>query len=372
VTVSVEQVADGRGLDEFIRFPRRLHRGEPCYVPPLDFERRQFFDRRRNPFFGHAEVDFFLARSSSGDVLGRVTAHVDRNYNEFHGTKTGHFGFFDAVDDPEVAAALLGAVENSLRGRGMDEVLGPFHFTTNDEVGVLVRGFDSPPFIMMPWNPPCYDPLITGRGYVKAMDLFAYFTRYSTYDSSFVARVAARARRSGRIEVRNIDMKRFDRELALVKTVYNQAWSKNWGFVPMTEAELDYLAASLKPLVDPRLVYFAFVDGEPAGFFMAAPDFNVVLRRMGGRLLPFGWLRFLLGRRGIRRYRVLTMGVVERHRLLGIESIILDELYRQGLAAGYDEVEFSWVLEDNAVMNTIARRFSPEPYKVYRVYRKDL
>lgn len=373
------EVVAARGkadLREFIRLPNRLYRDSPWYVAPLAFERRRFFDPAHNPFFAHAAVEYFLARAPGGEVVGRVTAHTDANFDAVHGGRTGFFGFLDCVDDPAVARALLGAAEGWLRGRGAERVLGPMNFTTNAEVGTLVAGFEGIPYLMMPWNPPYHGPLIESAGYAKAKDLLAYLITWQGAIPEFIARIGARARRSARISIRHLDMRRFRQELDLVKEIYNAAWAKNWGFVPMTDAEIEHMAAELKPLVDPALVYFVFVEGQPAGFFLGVPDYNLILHKVRGRLLPFGIFRLLagllFGRRRLGRLRVLTMGVVEKHRRLGLEAVMIEEIHRQGVPRGYREAEMSWILEDNVAMNAIATRLCGPPYRTYRVYGKEL
>jgi GNAT superfamily N-acetyltransferase len=370
--VSVQRVPDRKGLVEFIRFPVRLYRDCPQYVPPLEYERKLFFDPRKNPFFRHATVRLFLAKSGRGETLGRISAHVDRNYVRFHNEATGQFGFFDSVDDPDVARALFGAADGFLREQGMTSVIGPLNFTTNDELGVLVRGFEEPPFIMMNYNHPYYDRLIRECGYGKAKDLYAYYGEHGGKYPDFIRRMGDRILQAGRVTVRELDMKRFRQELRTVKSIYNAAWEKNWGFVPMTDEEIDHLAKNLKPLVDPSIIMFAYVDGKPAGLFIALPDYNLLLRGMGGKLFPFGFLKLLTGKRKIHRIRVMILGVVPEFRTMGIETVFLREVYRKSMARGYTGGEFSWVLEDNEAINRVIRRIQPEPYKVYRIYGKAL
>jgi GNAT superfamily N-acetyltransferase len=365
-------VGSRRDLVEFIRFPRHLYRGSAHYVPHLEIERKGFFNPRKNPFYSHAEVGLFLLRSRSGKVLGRISAHIDRHFNDIHGEGIGFFGFFDSVDDPRCATLLFDAAKGFLRDRGMKNVLGPMNFTTNDEVGLLVEGFEGLPFLMMPYNYDYYRPLIEKNGFEKAKDLYAYYLRYKGETPEFVRKMSSRVKKSTRISVRTMDMKNFNSELDLVKTIYNDAWEKNWGFVPLTDAQIDHLAADLKPLVNPSIIYFAFVDGEPAGFFMALPDYNMLFREMDGRLLPFGIFRLLLGKKKINRLRVLTMGVARKFRRLGVEMIMLDEIYRRGPQEGFSAGELSWILEDNTVMNRIATRLCGEPYRTYRIYRQSL
>jgi hypothetical protein len=370
--LTAHRVTSRKDLTEFIRFPRRLYADSPWYVPHLEFERRSFFSPAGNPFFDHAEAALFLLRSAGGETLGRISAHVDNHFNDFHGVKRGHFGFFDCVDDPSAASLLLDTAESFLRGRGMEDLIGPLNFTTNDEVGVLVEGFDSLPYIMMPYNFPYYGGLLEGGGYEKAKDLYAYTVLYRGGVPDFVARLSSRVRKSSRISVRPLDIKNLDGELALVKRIYNEAWEKNWGFVPMTDRQVEHLASELKPLINPSIVYFAFLGDEPAGFFMALPDYNVLLKGMKGRLFPFGIFRLLMGRKKIKRLRVLTMGVVKKYRHLGMEMVFLDEIYRRGPENGFTSGELSWILEDNKVMNRIAHRLCGDPYRTYRVYRKKL
>ena len=335
-------------------------------------ERKSFFTPSKNPFYSHAEVALFLLRSRSGNLLGRISAHIDRHFNDFHGEATGLFGFFDCVDDPHCASLLFEAAKNFLRDRGMKTVLGPMNFTTNDEVGLLVKGFEGIPFLMMPYNYDYYGSLVEKNGFEKAKDLYAYYLRYEGETPEFVRKMSDRVKKSTRITVRTLEMKNFKRELNLVKTIYNDAWEKNWGFVPLTDAQIDHLAADLKPLINPSIVYFAFVDNEPAGFFMAMPDYNMLFREMKGRLLPFGIFRLLLGKKKINRLRVLTMGVAKKFRHLGVEMIMLDEIYRRGPKEGFVAGELSWILEDNTVMNRIAIRLCGAPYRTYRIYQQPL
>lgn len=369
---AVLPVASRRDLVDFIRFPLSLYRSSRHYVPHLEIERKSFFNPSKNPFYSHAEVALFLLRSPAGDVLGRISAHIDRHFNDFHGGATGLFGFFDSVDDPHCASLLFEAAKDFLKERGMKTILGPMNFTTNDEVGLLVKGFEGLPFLMMPYNYDYYGALLEKNGFEKAKDLYAYYLRDDGETPEFVRKMSSRVKKSARISVRTLDMKNFNRELQLVKTIYNDAWEKNWGFVPLTDAQIDYLAGDLKPLINPSLVYFAFVGNEPAAFFMGIPDYNMLFRKMGGRLLPFGIFRLLLQKKKINRLRVLTMGVARKFRHLGVEMIMLDEIYRRGPKEGFVACELSWILEDNTVMNRIATRLGGDPYRTYRIYQQPL
>jgi len=365
-------VTNKKELLTFITYPHILYKDSPHYVPHLVFERKQFFNPGKNPFFSHADVEYFLAIDDGGSCLGRISAHVDWKFVNFHKEKTGFFGFYDSVEDEEVTGVLLEAAENYLRKKEMEKVIGPMNFNTNDEVGILREGFDSPPYIMMPYNYPYYGKLLERSGYVKEKDLFAYYVEYPGYVPGGIDKVSRRAKRSLPVTIRNIEMKHFERELDVVKRIYNSAWEKNWGFVPMDDKELEYLAENLKPVIDPSIVFFAMLDDEEVGFFIAIPDFNMILKELGGKIFPLGFLKLLFGKGKIDRIRVLVMGVVEKYRRGGIEAVMLEEIYRAGPLNGFAKGELSWILEDNWMMNKIISRLTGEPYKTYRVYGKEL
>jgi GNAT superfamily N-acetyltransferase len=361
-----------KDLTKFIKFPLSLYSQSKFYVPHLLFERKNFFNPRKNPFFDHAEVEYYLALSSKGEVLGRMSAHIDWNYVHIQEEKVGFFGFFDCIDEVEVARALFDTAVDFHRKKGMERVLGPMNFNTNQEVGLLVKGFDSLPFIMMPYNYPYYERLIEQCGFLKAKDLYAYYAEYDGTTPRAIERVSERVKRKSGVTIRSLNMKAFATDLELVKKIYNSAWEKNWGFVPMTDKEIDYLAHDLKPIVDPSLAYFAYAQEKPVGFFLALPDYNLVLKDVKGRLFPFGFLKLLMGKRKIDRIRVLIMGVIAEYRHSGIEAAMLDHIYTVAPSNGYPIGELSWILEDNAVMNKIASRIAGEPYRTYRVYGKKL
>jgi hypothetical protein len=364
--------SSGKDLLEFIKFPLNLYSQSPYYVPHLVFERKSFFNPKKNPFFKHADVEYYLALSDDGEVLGRISAHVDWNYVKFQEEKSGFFGFFDCVDDAEVAGVLFERVFDFHRKKGMELVLGPMNFNTNDEVGLLVKGFDTIPFIMMPYNYPYYQSLIEASGFDRIKDLYAYHIKYDGTVPEFIHRISERIKNRHGIRLRNFSLKDFETDLQLVKKIYNSAWEKNWGFVPMTDDDIDYLAANMKQLMDPSLSYFAYVGDQPAGFFLALPDYNLIFKKMNGQLFPFGFLKLLWGKRSIDRLRVLVMGIIAEHRKSGIEAAMFDEIYRAGPANGYFEGEVSWILEDNVVMNRLIERIVEHPYKICRIYGKSL
>lgn len=374
--IRIEPVTDKKGVLEYVKFPFQLYRGDPNWVPPLIEERRDFFDPRKNPFYEHARFQLFLARRG-GVLVGTIGAVVNDNHNTFQNEKSGGFGFFEAIDDPAVAAALFAAAEGWVRGQGMTVIRGPLNFSTNDEVGTLIEGFDEPPMVMMTYNPRYYPALIEGRGYTKAMDLFAWIFELAAGmkkapDKLF--RVAEKAAERQGIRVRKIDMKHFEREVALIKEAYNSAWELNWGFVPMTDHEIDHLAKSMKPVLDPNLVMIAETsDGQPAGISFSLPDLHQALQRSGGgHMWPFGLLKFLWHRRKVNQFRLLIMGMKTKYRGRGIDALFYLRTAQEALKRGYTRQEGSWILETNDMMNRILERLGGKKYKKYRIYEKKL
>jgi GNAT superfamily N-acetyltransferase len=372
----IEPATGKRGLLEFIEFPFKLYRGDPNWVPPLIEERQDFFDPQKNPFFEHARCQLFLGRRDD-EIVGTIAAVVNDNHNAFQDEKMGSFGFFETIDDQAVADALLEAAETWVRAQGMTVIRGPLNFSTNDEIGTLVDGFDEPPMVMMTYNHRYYPSLIEARGYTKAMDVFAYIVELAEGLQNApqkVFSVAEKAAHKEGIRVRKFDMKRFDQEVDLLKQVYNQAWERNWGFVPMTDREIDHLAHGLKAVLDPNLLFVAEIsDGTPVGVSIALPDIHQALRWSGGgHMWPFGILKFLWHRRKVNQCRLLIMGMVEQYRGRGADAIFYVETARAALAHGYKRMEGSWILENNTMMNRIIERLGGVRYKTYRVYERAL
>lgn len=372
----IEAVTDKKGLLELVRFPFTLYRGDPCWVPPLIEERRDFLTPAKNPFFEHARCQLFLARRGT-EVVGTIGAVIDDHHNQFHNERMGAFGFFESIDDSAVAAALLARAEQWVRNQGMTVMRGPLNFSTNQEIGLLIDGFTEPPMVMMTYNPRYYAGLIEQQGYTKAMDVFAYIGDLDErvrHAPPKVFHVAEKAAQKEGIRVRKVNLRHLERELGLVKQIYNQAWERNWGFVPLTEHEIDHLAASLRPILDPDLLFVAETsDGRPIGVSITLPDVHqALLRSGGGHMFPFGLLRFFWHRRAINQVRLLIMGVVEEYRNRGIDAIFYVETGRAALAKGYQRIEGSWILETNTMMNRIIMRLGGQRYKTYRIYEKSL
>jgi hypothetical protein len=375
-TVRIETVTDKRGLVEYVKFPFKLYRGDPNWVPPLIEERLAYFDTKKNPLYQHTRFQLFLARRGS-EVVGTIGALVNERHNQVHGERSGAFGFFECIDDPEVTDSLLQAAEDWVRGQGMTIIRGPLNFSMNDEVGLLVDGFDEPPMVLMTYNPAYYPPLIERRGYVKAMDLWAWIFDIEQGLAGApekLFRVAQKSMERQGLRVRKIDMRRFDEEVEIIKAAYNAAWEKNWGFVPMTDAEIDHLAANLKHMIDPDLIFVAETsDGKPAGVSLSLPDLHQALRRSGGgHYFPFGLLKFLWHRRKVDQVRLVIMGMMEEYRGRGADAIFYLETAREALKRGYKRMEGSWILESNSMMNQIIERLGGKRYKTYRIYELPL
>jgi len=376
-SVVIERIGRSRReLSRFFDVADALYASDPLFVAPIRSDVAKVF-QGENPFFRHGEMQLFIARRGGRDV-GRVAAILDRNHNEFHGEKTAFFGFFESENDPEVAGKLLEAAALWGRERKMTILRGPTNPTLNDEAGLLVDGFDSPPVMMMTYNPPHYAALIEGQGFSKVKDLLAFWFPLEEKPLERLTRVAERfRRRSPEIQVRNVTRGSLTRDLGRIREVYNEAWEKNWGFVPMTGEEMDFMAARLKPLLVPELLWIGEAprpDGslEPMAFMLMLPDYNVAIAPTRGRLLPFGWLRFLLARSRVRTVRVVTLGVKKPWRQSGIQSIMMADSLRFLLRKGYTGAEVSWLLEDNELVIGAVRLWGGRLYKTYRIYDKAL
>ena len=374
--MKVVEVVDRHAMRTFIAVANDLNRGDPSWVAPLWMERRKALDRCRNPYFKHAEAAFWIA-FRDGRAVGRISAQVDRLWLERHGAGTGHFGLFDAVDDFEVAAALVDAAESWLRGRGMVRALGPLSLSINQETGLLIDGFDTPPLLMMGHSKPHLTALLERAGYRKAIDVYAYLYELGTRAPAAQS-ILRRARRHGRVTVRPLRWADYNREVAAALEIFNDAWTGNWGFVPLTPEEMADTAREMRPLLSDRLVWFAEVGGEPAAMIIALPNLNEAIRDLDGRLAPFGWAKLLwrLKVRGVRTARIPLMGVRTKYAssLLGtiLPFRLIEALQREGEALGLRKVELSWILETNRTMRKIIEAFGAQRYKTYRVFEKSL
>ncbi|MCE9582404.1 MAG: N-acetyltransferase [Planctomycetes bacterium] len=355
----------------FLLLPWSIYRGDPNWVPPLLGEVKKLL-AHSHPFHRHAETALFLAKRG-GKPVGRISACVNRAHLEAHKDGAGFWGFFECEDSHETASALFDAAGTWLRERGMKTLRGPCSFSTNEECGLLVEGFHEPPTFMMTYNPKFYVPLVEGCGFAKAKDLWAWFVDKPAFTPpEKLWRVANRMKEREGITVRPVDMKRVEQELELLRDVYNKAWANNWGAIPMSAEEFEVVADDFRKIVRPEYLLFAEVKGRPAGFSLALPDYNFVIRKMNGSLFPFGWLKWLLNVKKIHRLRYITMGIVPEFQKRGIDAIFYIETMQAGLKAGFDSCEMSWILEDNNAMNTTVEAFGAKRSKVYRIYDRAL
>ena len=363
----IQQVS-GREIAKFVDFPYRLYNRHPVWVPPLRLDIRSQLSARKNPFFKHAEGACFLA-IDNGRTVGRIAAFHNRKHNRVYGLNVGMFGYLEMVDDQAVTAALLEAASAWLSPLGATRLLGPFNPDINGSMGILLDAFDSPPMILMPYNLPYYAPRLEAAGMQKEKDVLAWEMSIPGTAPERLVRLVDKVLARGRFTVRKAIMRQFDNEVGIIREIYNAAWAENWGALPMDEAEFDHLAKDLKLLVDPDLLHIAEVDGQPAGFCLTLPNINEALARLGnGRLFPLGLLKLLWYKRRIRSLRVITMGVLEPYRRLGIDAVFYLRTIRQAQAKGYLHGEMSWILEDNTLMNHALLKAGAKPAKTYRVY----
>jgi GNAT superfamily N-acetyltransferase len=375
--LQIRPVRTRRELRRFIKAPFVLRRDDPQWVPPLIFERMQFLNRRKNPWFEHAEAEYFLAERD-GEPVGRITAHYDRRWDEFHGGADGMFGFVEFADDPEVAAALLDTASEWVAGKGRSRILGPMDFTTNDEVGLLIEGFERPPMILQPWHPPYYREMIEAQGYSKAMDLLMWSLamgqlKKGSQFHDFIHEAAEKSRSEHGITLRNMRKSDMENEIRRFMEVYNEAWGDNWGFVPITDAEVRFQAKNLKQVLDEDWAMIAeSPEGEVVGAALTLPDINQVLAKLNGRLLPLGWARFLLGKRKIDRVRVFALGVKKAYQHTGVAAALYVKHIETTRPDGVMSAETGWILEVNEAMNRAMEGMGGEVVKRYRIYEKAL
>lgn len=362
----------GASIQRFLRVPYPIYQDDPLWVAPLMDDLKKVFTDA-NPFFDHAEMQLWVAVRGGQDV-GRIAGIVDRNFNSFQKENAAFFGFFECANDRSVAHALFESAVGWARLRGLSKMLGPLNPTTNEEGGLLVKGFDSSPVFMMTYNPRYYEELIAGEGFVKAKDLLAYFFNLANTPMGRFERIAAKFKgREPDIKIVPIRRRNLTECLSKVKAVYNEAWQANWGFVPMTDPEVDFMADRMKPLLTDGLAYVAETAQEPVGFLLAMPDFNQAFKPLKGRLMTpqfFGFLPYLLHWKTPDICRVITLGVKAQYRGRGIEAAMLAEGLRTGFRLGFTGVEASWILEDNIAVQRVIELFGGKPYKTYRIYER--
>ena len=371
--VVIRPVASRRDLSAFIRLPERLYSNEPNWVAPLRFERRHFLDRRRNPYFEHAKAEYFLAERD-GRVVGRVTAQVDTLLQRVQGNRGGQFGFFECERDPEAAAALVEAAARWLAAQGCDTMVGPQDFTMNDECGLLVEGHDRTPIVGTGWHHTYYRELLEGAGLAKAMDLFMWELYIQNRDKvlPIIWELADRLEPEHGITIRHASKRDLKAEMRRFIEIYNVAWEHNWGFSPLTEAEIAHAAKTLKPILDEHWMMFAEKDGEAIGVAVTVPDFNQVLHKLDGRLLPFGWITALRARRQIDRVRVGFLGVKPEWQHAGVAAGLYKEHFDMAEVTPQTWGEMGWILETNDPMNRAMEGMGGRIARRYRMYQRPL
>lgn len=375
--ITIRPVTDKAGRKAFVDLAWALNKSDPNWVPPLKSEVHALLDPGENPWFEHAEAALFLAERD-GVTVGRISAQVDSLVQESMGQGIGQWGFLDAADE-EVARALVAVAEDWLRGRGMTRSMGPFSLSIWDEPGLLVEGHDHPPTVMMGHNSPAYEAWVEDAGYRGVKDLYTYDLDITQTMPPLVRRIVASGERNPHIRIRRVDKSRFGEEAAIILGILNDAWSDNWGFIPLTDAEIAYAGKKLKPIVFEDLVRIAELDGEPVAFMMTLPDLNEFTRDLDGRLFPFGWAKLLwrLHNPRARTMRVPLMGVVKRlqaSRLAGQLAFMLIERIRVASVENYkaERGEIGWILEDNQGMRSMAEAIESHVNKIYRIYEKAL
>ena len=372
--VEVTQVNSRKEQGEFIRFPWRIYANDRAWVPPLIIERKEFLSRK-HPFFQHGDAALFLARSG-GEIVGRIMASDDPNYNALQETNTACFGMFESIDDQRVANALFEAAADWARRKGRSEIMGPIDYSTNYLCGLLIEGFQHPPTLLTSHNPPYYGSLIEGWGFDKTMDLYAWWFSEPKEAAARLRRLTSRMKNRQPAAIRPVEMKDLATEGQRIRDIYNQAWSKNWGFVPFTQSEMAYMTKELKPIVEPEYTLIAEDEGKPVGFILGVPDINVALRKINGRLtwfgLPVGLAKLLYYKSRIKTGRLIALGVVEKYRRHGIAEDLVLRVMEEAMVKRGMTGELSLTLENNFMINRFLEAIGAHKYKTYRIYRRRL
>jgi GNAT superfamily N-acetyltransferase len=372
VSIRPVELGNRRQLKAFIKFPWRIYGRDPNWVPPLILDQLQFFTPGKNPYFSHSTAQLFMAFRGD-EPVGRISAHENNQHIQVHRDGTGFFGFFECIDDQAVANTLFDVASTWLWKRGLKTMRGPVSFSVNHEVGLLLDAFDEPPLVRMTYNPPYYAGLIEGYGLQKIQDLYGYVMRENEAIPERLRAMSEHVLEDPKLVVRTVDVRDFKNEMDRIKRIYAEAWSENWGAVPLTEAEFDRIVGELRPIYDRDLFFIAEYDGEPAGMSLVLPDMNQALKRAGGRLFPLGLLKILWYRRKINAWRMPILGVRQEHRLRGIEVVFIcrtfdvakkNRTYRKG--------EMSWILESNTAANAVLKKLGARRSKTYRIYEKPL
>ncbi len=369
--IKVRKIDYPKELKKFIKFPWKVYKNDKYWVPPLDYDQKHILRKEKNPFFEHAEMDLFVAESN-GEIVGRIAAIKNDLHNEVHNDKVGFFGFYEAIDNQEVANKLFDAAKEWVKSKGLNKLRGPASPGVNDVYGLLIEGFDDYPRLMMSYNPPYYMTQMENYGFYKAKDLYAYqIDQDKILQSEKITRISKLAAKRAKATVRSVNLKDFHKELEKVKYVFNKAWQPNWGFVPFTDKEIEAAAKELKPLVVPELTIFLEIEGKTAGFALVMPDYNLIIKDMNGKLFPFNFLKLMRWKGKVDWARILILGIVPEFQKKGLDAYMYYEITERAMKLGISKGEASWILEDNVMMNKGAEMMSGTLYKKYRLYEID-
>jgi len=369
--IQIKKVTTKRDLRRFIRFPWKVYEGDPNWVPPLIMDVKEKLNEKKHPFFKHAEVELFLAYRDDR-LTGRIAAILDNSHNDYHKEKVVFFGMYESLDDFETARSLLDRVSRWGQSRGMEVIRGPVNLSMNDECAFLLEGFDSPPVIMMAYNPPYYIDLMEKCGLSKAKDLYAFFMTREHKEKDKVRAIAEKTRRETKINLRKVDLKNIEEEAEKIRFIYNSAWAENWGFVPWTDGEMQHMAKKLKQLADPALIIIAEHRDRPVGFAFGMPNYNEVLQKLNGRLFPLGIFKLLYYKNRIKGLRAVVFGILKEYRMSGLSYLLYSEFEKNGIERGYQWGETSWQLEDNDAVNRFTESIGGHIYKKYRIFENKI
>lgn len=366
--IKVKSVSTKSELNQFIKFPWKIYKGNKNWVPPLIMEQKNLLDKNKNPFFKEAQAEYFLA-FRNGEIVGRIAAIKNDVHLKYHNDSSGQFGFFECINDHQVANALFDTAKNWIKEKGLKIMRGPANPSSNDVFGMLIEGFDDSPRLLMPYNPEYYISLCENYGLKKARDLYAWKIVYDKILSSEkLKRGQEIVRKRYNLKISQLDMKNFQRDLEKFKYVYNKAWAPNWGFVPMTEEQIDAMAKDMKPLAEPSLVLFGEIGDQLVGAALVMMDYNIIFKNMNGRLFPFNFLKLFTQKKKIDWARILTLGIIPEYQKRGLDTVFYWEIVHRASEIGIRKGEASWVLEDNEMMNRGLELMNADRYKKYRIW----
>ncbi len=369
--IEIQLVESESDKNKFIEFPYLFYSNDENWVEPLRFDVKNNLNEKKNPFYKHSKLKLWLAKKN-GAIVGRIAGIINENHNKFHNDKVGFFGFFECINDKNVSKLLFDKAAEFVKENGMNTLRGPMNPSTNDECGLLIDGFDKPPVMLMTYNPKYYIELFEDYGLRKAKDLYALWINKDVINNermmNKINRISDMILKKENLKVRKVNMKDFKNEVQKVREVFNDAWEMNWGFVPMTEEEFNFIAGNLKLAVDPMYVEFAEIDGKTIGFSLALPDINQAIKGLNGKLFPLGVLKFLRNKKKINQLRVIIMGIKKEYQKKGIDAIFYRDIIRDANKRGILGAEISWVLEDNYAMKQTAEKLGAKVYKTYRIY----